>query len=166
MQKITYTEDQIQDVAKQLIEQAPSSTLAFHAPMGAGKTTLIKAMLKELGAADSGNSPTFGIVNEYNAPDGELLAYHFDFYRLNDEVEALDMGLEDYLDQDVWIFIEWPEKIASFLPKDTTHISIETVDPETRSLKLRNSTRPPASQLGELKSCMMVEKLPKAPSPE
>ena len=83
--------------------------------MGAGKTTLIKAILKEMGAIDSGSSPTFGIVNEYHNKDGELLAYHFDFYRLNDETEAYDMGLEDYLSQDCYIFIEWPEKIPSLI---------------------------------------------------
>ena len=138
MQKITYTENQIHDVAKQLLENATSHTLSFQAPMGAGKTTLIKALLKELGAKDPGSSPTFGIVNEYHDHNGNLLAYHFDFYRLNEETEALDLGLEDYLKQDVWTFIEWPEKIASFLPEDSIHIYIETLDPETRNLKLRS----------------------------
>ncbi|HZJ19717.1 MAG TPA: tRNA (adenosine(37)-N6)-threonylcarbamoyltransferase complex ATPase subunit type 1 TsaE, partial [Pricia sp.] len=67
-------------------------------------------------------------------------AYHFDFYRLNDKTEALDLGLEDYLNQDVWIFIEWPEKIASFLPEDATEVNIEVIDSETRSLNLRLKT--------------------------
>ena len=80
------------------------------------------------------NSPTFGIVNEYHFENAKVLGYHFDFYRLKSEIEALDMGLEDYLDQNVWIFMEWPEKIASLLPKDTTKIEIEVVDLTTRSI--------------------------------
>ena len=136
MQKMIYTESQIQEVAQQLITRAASRILAFRAPMGAGKTTLIKAMLKELGAADPGSSPTFGIVNEYHDRNGKLLAYHFDFYRLNDETEALDLGFEDYLNQDVWMFIEWPEKIASFLPEDATHVYIGIIDLETRRIEL------------------------------
>jgi len=131
---ITYTEEKIQSVASQLIEKANSTVLCFYAPMGAGKTTLIKAVLKELGAIDSGSSPTFGIVNEYHDTNGELLAYHFDFYRLNDETEALDLGLEDYLNQNIWTFIEWPEKIASFLPENATHIHIEIIDSKTRRI--------------------------------
>lgn len=136
MEKITYTRSQIQDVARQLIEKATSKTLAFYAPMGAGKTTLIKAMLKELEAADTGNSPTFGIVNEYHDQKDGLLAYHFDFYRLNHETEALDLGLEDYLNQGAWMFIEWPENLGSFLPDDAMGIHIEILDSETRALVL------------------------------
>ncbi len=134
--EIRYKEFQLQEIAQQLIEIATSKTLCFHAPMGAGKTTLIKAMLKELGARDTGNSPTFNIVNEYLDQHGELLAYHFDFYRINDETEALDMGLEDYLSQNVWIFIEWPKKIASLLPEDATDVTIAIVDMETRVLEV------------------------------
>lgn len=133
--EISYKEPQLQEIAEQVIEMATSKTFCFHAPMGAGKTTLVKAMLKKLGAGDPGHSPTFGIVNEYHDQNDELLAYHFDFYRLNDEMEALDLGLEDYLSRDVWIFIEWPEKIASLLPGDTTNIYIKVKDAETRELK-------------------------------
>lgn len=132
--EIIYKENRIYKVARQLINKSTSKTLCFYAPMGAGKTTLIKALLKELGASDTGSSPTFGIVNEYHNPKGKLLAYHFDFYRLEDETEALDLGLEDYLNQNVWVFIEWPEKIRSFLPQDTTDIHIEFIDPKTRSI--------------------------------
>lgn len=136
--KISYTEPQIEEVAQQLIIKATSKTLCFYAPMGAGKTTLIKAMLKELGAADTGYSPTFGIVNEYHDHSDELLAYHFDFYRLTEETEALDIGLEDYLNQDVWIFIEWPEKIPSFLPQDATDVYIKIVNIGTRILEIKS----------------------------
>ncbi|MBT2162998.1 tRNA (adenosine(37)-N6)-threonylcarbamoyltransferase complex ATPase subunit type 1 TsaE [Zobellia barbeyronii] len=133
---IRYTENEISEIAKKVIENAKSKVLLFHAPMGAGKTTLIKAIAKNLGVADAGNSPTFGIVNEYENKEGELLAYHFDFYRINDEMEALDMGFEDYLNRNAWVFIEWPEKIESFLPEDSTNIFIEIVDMQTRHIKI------------------------------
>ena len=106
--------------------------------MGAGKTTLIKALVKEMDGEETANSPTFGIVNEYHFKDGSLLGYHFDFYRLNDETEALDFGLEDYLAQDCWIFMEWPEKIPSFLPEERTEIHIEIIDSVTRQIRLDN----------------------------
>lgn len=108
--------------------------------MGGGKTTLIKAILKELGAADTGNSPTFGIVNEYHDQKGGLLAYHFDFYRLNHETEALDLGLEDYLNRDAWVFIEWPEKLVDLLPEDAMAVHIEIIDLDTRALNFRYYT--------------------------
>uniref|UniRef100_UPI0035670484 tRNA (adenosine(37)-N6)-threonylcarbamoyltransferase complex ATPase subunit type 1 TsaE n=1 Tax=Zeaxanthinibacter enoshimensis TaxID=392009 RepID=UPI0035670484 len=114
------------------------AVICFYGAMGAGKTTLIKELVKQLGGTEPGNSPTFGIVNEYYKADGSLLGYHFDFYRLNDEMEALDLGLEDYLSQDAWIFIEWPEKIASLLPRLRTEITLQVVDPEHRTMDLKN----------------------------
>lgn len=134
MKKIVYTQSEIHKVAQQLLATVPNKTLAFHGSMGAGKTTLIKAMVKELGGAGSANSPTFGLVNEYHFEDGTLLGYHFDFYRLKNEMEALDMGLEEYLDQQVWIFMEWPEKIGSLLPLESVHIHLEVVDLNTRHI--------------------------------
>ncbi|MGB5205685.1 MAG: tRNA (adenosine(37)-N6)-threonylcarbamoyltransferase complex ATPase subunit type 1 TsaE, partial [Eudoraea sp.] len=85
---------------------------------------------------DQANSPTFGIVNEYQSRNGDLLGYHFDFYRLDSEEEVLDLGLEDYFSQDVWIFIEWPEKIGAQLPENCTRISLEILDPVTRQIHL------------------------------
>ena len=119
-----------------IVNSTKSKTICLYGDMGAGKTTLTKALVKELGGSDDVSSPTFGIVNEYHLKSGELLGYHFDFYRLNDETEALDLGFEDYLDQDVWIFIEWPEKISSFLPLDATDIHIKIIDNKTRKLVL------------------------------
>ncbi len=134
--QVLFSLDDIHQVARDIVHHARSKTLCFYGEMGAGKTTLIKALVQELGGADSGSSPTFGIVNEYHKKDGSPLGYHFDFYRLEDETEALDLGFEDYLDHDLWVFIEWPEKIPSFLPTDTTDIRIEVMDREIRKLAL------------------------------
>lgn len=132
--EITFSQDDLSKVAKQLLESVPGKLLAFYGSMGAGKTTLIKALLKELGASDHGSSPTFGIVNEYHGPKNKLLAFHFDFYRLEDEIEALDLGLEDYLSQDAWIFMEWPEKIEGLLPENTTRIRLKVRGKQNRVL--------------------------------
>ncbi|WP_422080315.1 tRNA (adenosine(37)-N6)-threonylcarbamoyltransferase complex ATPase subunit type 1 TsaE [Ulvibacterium sp.] len=134
MREIIYTKNQIAQVAQQLLHQVQSKILCFYGEMGAGKTTLIKALVKELGGGEATNSPTFGIVNEYHMENGGILGYHFDFYRLENEIEALDLGLEDYLSQDVWIFMEWPEKINSFLPRDISRINIEVLDAQTRKI--------------------------------
>ncbi len=136
MQKIIYTNVGIREVAKKIVESVPSKTLCFYGEMSSGKTTLIKALVEELGGADIASSPTFGLVNEYHTPEGELLAYHFDFYRIEDETEALDLGLEEYLSEDVWVFIEWPEKVTSFLPADSTELHLEIINGNTRKLSL------------------------------
>jgi len=132
--EIEYSEHQIHVVAQQIIENVKSKVLCFHGEMGAGKTTLVKAIVAQLGGSDQVSSPTFGIVNECHFKTGELLGYHFDFYRLNDENEALDLGLEDYLNQDVWVFMEWPEKIKSFLPREAADIYIEIVNSTVRKV--------------------------------
>ena len=91
--------------------------------MGVGKTTLIKALVSELGGGQV-SSPTFSIVNEYAIKNG--LVYHFDFYRINEIHEVYDIGIEDYLDSKQWIFIEWPEKIREILPlkSDISYIKL------------------------------------------
>ena len=130
----TFKLEDLQTVARRIIQNVPSKIIAFHGDMGVGKTTLIKALLKELGAADSGSSPTFGIVNEYHDRKGLLLAYHFDFYRLEDESEAYDLGFEEYLAQDCWVFIEWTEKVETLLPEQTTPLHLSLSDGECRRL--------------------------------
>lgn len=137
--KKEYTQNQLPEIAKELIQNVPSKKLCFHGEMGAGKTTLIKAIVKELGGDGDVSSPSFGIVNQYQKSNGELLGYHFDFYRLNNESEALDFGLEDYLDAKGWIFMEWPEKVASLLPDDVAHIYLQLVDATTRSILVENN---------------------------
>lgn len=97
--------------------------IAFSGEMGAGKTTFIKAVCKTLGVLDVTSSPTFSLVNEYRSAVGERI-YHFDFYRINKESEALDMGCEEYFYSGNYCFIEWPEKITSLLPDATLHVEI------------------------------------------
>ncbi len=131
---MTFRKEELHMAASHVLENVPGKTLCFFGDMGAGKTTLIKSIVKELGAADEANSPTFGLVNEYHDNFGNLLAYHFDFYRLENELEALDLGLDDYLSSGAWIFIEWPEKIQSLLPQDSVSIFLHFIDENTRSI--------------------------------
>ncbi len=136
MSNIVYNISEINSCAQTIISQLDSKILAIKGEMGAGKTTLIKALVKELGGVDTGSSPTFGLVNEYHKADGSLLGYHFDFYRIEDPSEALDLGLEDYLAQDCWIFMEWPEKIQFLLPDDMQELQLHIVGPEERRLEI------------------------------
>ena len=94
--------------------------------MGAGKTTFIKEFVKALGTTDEISSPTFSIVNEYDTERGKV--YHFDFYRLNHEDEALDFGIEEYLYSNQYCLMEWPNKIANFIPDEHHTITIENIE--------------------------------------
>jgi tRNA threonylcarbamoyladenosine biosynthesis protein TsaE len=124
LQTITYTLDRIDEIANLLIQEAGDQKVwIFRGEMGAGKTTLIKSLAKALQVADSVSSPTFGIVNEYQTQTKELL-YHFDFYRLDDPMEALDIGIEEYFYSGNYCWLEWAEKIAPFLPEQFFHIEL------------------------------------------
>lgn len=108
--------------------------VAFYAPMGAGKTTFITALCKELGVReDAVSSPTFAIVNEYRSAGGDPV-YHFDFYRIENPAEALDIGLYDYLDSGFRCFMEWPENIEPLLPEETLHVHITVLPDGARRL--------------------------------
>lgn len=104
----------------------------FYGDMGAGKTTLIKQLCHQLGVVGPVSSPTFAIINEYQAPSSAI--YHFDFYRLKTQTEALDMGYEEYFYSGAYCFIEWPEKIPDLLPEHYLKISITPTGAETRVL--------------------------------
>jgi tRNA threonylcarbamoyladenosine biosynthesis protein TsaE len=97
---------------------------AFYGAMGSGKTTLIKAICKRLGAIDTVTSPTFSLVNEYRTTDGESL-YHFDLYRINAVEELFDLGYEEYFFGDSYLFIEWAEKAESLIPDSCLKVIIE-----------------------------------------
>ncbi|AXT49860.1 tRNA (adenosine(37)-N6)-threonylcarbamoyltransferase complex ATPase subunit type 1 TsaE [Aquimarina sp. BL5] len=132
--KITYTLDELSQTAQHIIKNAKSKKLLFNAAMGVGKTTLIKEICKQLGVSDTISSPTYSLVNEYKGDQHTI--YHFDFYRIQDEEEAYDIGFEEYLDTDAWIFIEWPDRISNLLPEDCTKIKIELLDDGKRVLSL------------------------------
>lgn len=107
----------------------------FYGEMGAGKTTLIKELCKQLGVQDTVSSPTFSIVNEYSAKAG--LIYHFDFYRIKSETEALDLGYEDYVYSGEICFIEWPEKISSLIPEQHVEVRLELLSENERLINAR-----------------------------
>ena len=133
---IIFSIDQLNEVAQQIIANNPKKVILFHGEMGVGKTTLIKQLCKTLGVTGATSSPTFSLVNEYETNNNQLF-YHFDFYRLNNEVEALDMGIDDYLYSSNWCFIEWAEKIPNLIPETHSVITISLLTDGKRSLTLR-----------------------------
>ena len=116
--------DNIHAAAKEFLQNmGDGKVFAFYGKMGAGKTTFVKAICEELGVEDVITSPTFALVNEYTAGNGNPI-YHFDFYRINKLSEAEDIGTEDYFYSGALCFIEWPEKIEELLPGDVVHVTI------------------------------------------
>jgi tRNA threonylcarbamoyladenosine biosynthesis protein TsaE len=136
--EIVFTIDQLESVAQQIIAQQPQKVILFHGEMGVGKTTLIKQLCKNLGVLEATSSPTFSLVNEYEIANNQLV-YHFDFYRLKNEMEALDMGADDYFYSGNWCFIEWAEKIPNLIPEAHSVITIELLANGKRHLQLTNS---------------------------
>ena len=125
MQLIIDSESELNKAAKEIINYSGEQTIwAFYGEMGAGKTTLIRAIADQLEIEDNVHSPTFSIVNEYESLNDEVF-YHFDFYRIKKESEAMDIGIEEYFDSGDVCFIEWPQKIPSLLPGK--HLKIEIV---------------------------------------
>ena len=122
--------EDLERAAKAFLEAIGGNTLiAFYAPMGAGKTTFTTALCKAMGVQeDAVSSPTFAIVNEYRGGLGQPI-FHFDFYRIENPAEALDIGLYDYLDSGCLCLMEWPENIEGLLPEETLRISI-SVQPD------------------------------------
>jgi tRNA threonylcarbamoyladenosine biosynthesis protein TsaE len=133
---ITFSIEQLALVAQQILDENPNKVILFNGEMGVGKTTLIKQLCKTLGVQDATSSPTFSLVNEYKT-DANKTVYHFDFYRLNKETEALDMGVDDYLYSGNWCFIEWSEKIENLIPEQHTVITIELLPNGERLLELK-----------------------------
>lgn len=131
---LVYNLNELETVAKQIATCIKHDSLLFYGEMGAGKTTLIKALCEFYQIDDIISSPTFSLVNEYQGANKHI--YHFDFYRIEDESEAYDIGFEDYLDSKHLKFIEWPEKIPNLLPKYHHKINITVVDENTRKLTI------------------------------
>ncbi len=127
--------EQLDAVAKQIIKATlPHKKFAFYGDMGVGKTTLIKALSLQLGTNDVISSPTFSIVNEYHIDDKNKI-YHFDFYRIEDEQEAYDMGYEEYFYSSDYCFIEWPERISGLIDDDVVRIEMN-LEGNKRGIKI------------------------------
>lgn len=127
---------ELASIAPQIIDAlGESRVVAFRAPMGAGKTTLIKELCAAIGTDATVNSPTFAIVNDYPANNGTSI-FHFDLYRLKGLAEAIDMGCEDYFYSGDYCFIEWPDIIDELLPSDTRTITISVDESGTRHITL------------------------------
>ena len=134
--EILFTLDEIDAVAKRIINNEPEKVLLFEGSMGAGKTTLIKAFCRALEVEDTIGSPTFSLVNEYHSEKNGTI-YHFDFYRIKDDNEALDMGVEEYFASGKWCFVEWPGKIPDLIPSQHEVIKITEQPDGRRQLTFR-----------------------------
>ena len=135
MMNRNYRLDEIPDVSREILAMISHKILLFYGDMGAGKTTLIKALCRALKSDDTVSSPTFSLVNEYQTTGGDSI-FHFDFYRISNEEEALDIGIEDYLYHDNWCFIEWPQNIKNLLPLDAVTIKISILEDGLRNIKI------------------------------
>lgn len=130
-----YPLNDLASIAEEVIAKAKYKTLLFRGEMGVGKTTLIKEICNVLEVQDRVSSPTFSLVNEYHTATNAIV-YHFDFYRITQEEEALDMGIEEYLYQNDWCLIEWPENIENLLPLEAVQIHITILENGQRTIQL------------------------------
>jgi len=134
--QLNYELADIKQVVKEILKQAGhKKCLAFFAPMGAGKTTLINQLCDELGVVDNVSSPTYSIINEYRTKE-DTSVVHMDWYRLENEEEALNAGVEDYLSNQIYCFVEWPERAENLLPSNCIKIYIEVLDESKRSIRM------------------------------
>jgi tRNA threonylcarbamoyladenosine biosynthesis protein TsaE len=130
-----YSLNDLASIAEEVIAKAKYKTLLFRGEMGVGKTTLIKEICNVFEVQDRVSSPTFSLVNEYHTATNAIV-YHFDFYRITQEEEALDMGIEEYLYQNDWCLIEWPENIENLLPLEAVQIHITILENGQRNIQL------------------------------
>ncbi|PCH76812.1 MAG: tRNA (adenosine(37)-N6)-threonylcarbamoyltransferase complex ATPase subunit type 1 TsaE [Flavobacteriaceae bacterium] len=134
--KLTYGLQDIPTIATKILETINSKNILFHGEMGMGKTTLIKEIIKQLGVTDTVSSPTYSIVNEYKTDKNDTV-YHFDFYRINSDEEALDFGLEEYFFNQAWCLMEWPNKVENLLPLDAAQIYITADNDSQRTIEIK-----------------------------
>ncbi len=130
-----YSLQQLPEIANEIIKFSKHKVILFYGEMGVGKTTLIKELVKQLDVSDTVSSPTFSLVNEYHSEKGVII-YHFDFYRINKEEEAMDMGIEEYFYSGNWCFIEWPNKVENLLPLKSVTIAISINNNQQRTLEI------------------------------
>ena len=134
---ITYELSDINAISNLLIQDFSTKVIRIDGDMGTGKTTLISSLCKSLGVKETISSPTFSLVNTYHIGNEKI--YHFDFYRLKNENEAIDFGLEEYLESGNICFMEWAEKISSHLPLEYDHYILNIVDEKYRKIESKNS---------------------------
>ncbi|MDA3880633.1 MAG: tRNA (adenosine(37)-N6)-threonylcarbamoyltransferase complex ATPase subunit type 1 TsaE [Prolixibacteraceae bacterium] len=128
--------DKIDVAARSFIEKMGQHKIfAFYGQMGAGKTTFIKAVCKELGVEENITSPSFALINEYSSTKSGSI-YHFDCYRLKDSEEAFDIGAEEYFYSGNLCFIEWPERIEDLLPENTVEVQVTVADDQSRVIEI------------------------------
>lgn len=132
--------NELEKVAQKIIQTYKNQNIwVFEGEMGAGKTTFIKVVCKELGVLSAVQSPTFSLVNEYITDVGDEI-FHFDFYRLKNEKEALDFGVEEYFYSGNLCLIEWAEKIPSLIPEQFLKIKItKSEDSEVRIIQIEEN---------------------------
>ena len=135
MLKKTFGLAEIDSVAKAVVNAMQHKVITLEGPMGAGKTTFIKSLCKQMGIQETISSPTFSLVNMYQ--QDEITIYHFDCYRLNTAEEALDFGAEEYLHSNDYCFVEWPEIIDALLPEKRHQITISPINDHTRELVMQ-----------------------------
>jgi tRNA threonylcarbamoyladenosine biosynthesis protein TsaE len=134
--QITYQLSEIDGVVQQIWEKYQHKKVwLFYAQMGSGKTTFVNALCKYLHIDDVASSPTFSIINEYKSSIVETV-YHLDLYRLKDEQEAIECGVEDVLYSNKYCFVEWPEQAQGIMPEDALVIRISLIDTNTRMLEI------------------------------
>lgn len=124
----------LERVAVELVTYADDRKIwLFYGEMGAGKTTLIKAIAHQLGVRESMSSPTFSLVNQYSSPSGPV--YHVDLYRLETEREVLDIGMEEYFSSGAYCLVEWPEKLGAVTPDKVMRVRLSPLDSEHRKIE-------------------------------
>ena len=135
--EIIYNENQIKTAVNFILENKKFSIIRIDGEIGSGKTTLIKSLCKSLGVSENVNSPTFSLVNEYLINRKKKI-FHFDFYRIENPEEALDIGLEDYLESNHLCILEWGQKISEYLPEKYDFFSLHKINENTRKLNKIN----------------------------
>lgn len=131
--EVQFDLQEIHIAARQILDNNPNKVILFFGEVGAGKTTLIKEIARTLGVKGATSSPTFSLVNEYHI-DPQQKLFHFDMYRLKNEAEALDMGIDEYLYSGDWCFIEWAENIPNLIPENHSVIQIRVMPDGRRAL--------------------------------
>ena len=136
--EFTYHFDDIETTANRVLSLLHEKVILFNGEMGAGKTTFVNALLKAMKSEDQATSPTFSIVNEYNLTNDKV--YHFDFYRIESIEEAYNFGIEDYINSNHWLFMEWSERIEELIPEIHQTITIINLPNDKRLIKLTVNT--------------------------